>query len=475
MRRNPDSDVRERRIQSILESTQDVVFTLDTRGRHTGVYGSWVARSGQTLENYLGKTAREILGPEAAAVHEAALARALKGEFVVYDWSVTVQGRTSHYQTSLSPIRTESGEIEGVVGIGRDITELIETQEELRKRERELLASAEYLRTILDTTIDGFWVVDLDKRISEANMAYCRMSGYTREELTRLRINDIDATEDPIETAERIERILRTGAERFETKHRRKDGSLFDVEISAARYDDPSGARFVCFCRDITERKRNQEELRRQLEDKILLLRETHHRIKNSFLSAESLLGLQASKAANPEAMDMLKGAQARIAAMRVLYQRILEADQYRRVSLRPYLESLGRSILSAYSTEPAISLEFDLEDLEADSEVAFPLGAMAAEILTNSFKHAFPAGNPGRIRMLLHRGPGGRGILRLEDDGRGISGDVRIDESKSFGLSLLRMMSEQIRGSFRIESAPGRGTSCEIEFPIPASLTLRL
>lgn len=142
MRRNPDSEVRERRIQSILESTQDVVFTLDTRGRHTGVYGSWVARSGQTPENYLGKTAREILGPEAAAVHEAALARALKGEFVVYDWSVTVQGRTSHYQTSLSPIRTESGEIEGVVGIGRDITELFETQEELRKRERELLASA---------------------------------------------------------------------------------------------------------------------------------------------------------------------------------------------------------------------------------------------------------------------------------------------------------------------------------------------
>lgn len=466
MHRESDPENREWRFRSIMDSMQDIVFTLDTQGRHTGVYGPWVARMGLTADHFLGKTSREILGPEAAAVHEEAVSRARNGEFVVYEWTVPADGRTLRYQTSLSPIRNAAGMVEGVVGIGRDITERYEALMELRRREEELRASSEYLRAILDTTIDGFWVVDSDRRITEANRAYCRMSGYTREELQDLRINDIDSIEDPAETAARMERIFRTGSDIFETRHRRKDGSLFDVEVAVSRYDDASGTRMVCFCRDITERKRSQEVLRRQLEDKTLLLRETHHRIKNSFLAAESLLGLQASKAANPEAMDMLKGAQARIAAMRVLYQKILEANQYRRVSLWPYLESLGRSILSAYSTEPAISMEFDLEDLEADSAVAFPLGSMAAEILTNSFKHAFPPGTPGRIRMLLRRGPGGRGILRLEDDGRGIPENLRIREAKSFGLALLRMMSEQIGGSFRIESKPGRGTSCVIEFP---------
>ncbi len=466
MHRESDPDNRERRFQSIMDSMQDIVFSLDARGRHTGVYGSWVARMGLTPEHFLGRTSREILGPEAAQVHEEATARALTGDFVVYDWSVPAGGRTLHYQTSLSPIRNEAGEVEGIVGIGRDLTERYETMEALRSREEELRASSDYLRTVLDTTADGFWVVDPDRRITEANRAYCRMSGYTREELQDLRINDLDTVEDPSETAARMERILRTGADLFETRHRRKDGSVFDVEISASRYDDPAGTRMVCFCRDITERKRNQEELRRQLEDKILLLRETHHRIKNSFLAAESLLGLQVSRTTNPEAVEMLKGAQARIAALRVLYQRILEANQYRRVSLRPYMENLGTSIRSAYAAGTAVSLEFDLEDLEADSDVAFPLGSMTAEILTNSFKHAFPPGSPGRIRVSLRRAPGGRGILRLADDGRGIPGDLQVGEAKSFGLALLRMMSEQIGGSFRVESAPGRGTVCEIEFP---------
>ena len=468
MHRESDPEKREWRFRSIMDSMQDIVFTLDTEGRHTGVYGPWVARMGFSPEHFLGRTTREILGPEAAAVHGEATSRALAGEFVVYEWSVSAEGRTIRYQTSLSPIRNTAGRIEGIVGIGRDITERYEALMELRHREEDLRASSDYLRAILDTTIDGFWVVDPDRRITEANQAYCRMSGYSREELKDLRINDIDAAEDPRETAAHMKRILRTGSDLFETQHRRKDGSIFDVEVAVSRYDDPSGTRMVCFCRDITERKRAQEELRRQLEDKALLLRETHHRIKNSFLAAESLLGLQASKAASPEAMDMLKGAQARIAAMRVLYQKILEADQYRRVSLRPYIESLGRSILSAYAAGPMISLEFDVDDIEADSAVAFPLGSMTAEILTNSLKHAFLPDTPGRILVSLLLGSEGRGLLRIQDDGVGMPDSRIVDTSGSFGLALLRMMSEQIGGSFRIEPAPGRGTACEIEFPIP-------
>ena len=124
----------------------------------------------------------------------------------------------------------------------------------LRERER-------YLRAILQTTVDGFWVVDHDRKITEVNDAYCRMSGYTRNELLKLSIIDLDAGEDPVETGLRIQRVTKNGSEIFETRHRKKDGSVFDVEVSTT-YLNVNGGKFVCFCRDIGERNQAEEALR---------------------------------------------------------------------------------------------------------------------------------------------------------------------------------------------------------------------
>jgi PAS domain S-box-containing protein len=130
----------------------------------------------------------------------------------------------------------------------------VRAEETLRERER-------YLSTILETTQDGFWVLDPEGRIIEVNQAYCRMSGYTQDELLRMHIRDLNAAETPDETAERIKRVIRNGSELFETRHRRKDGSVFDVEVSTTWMDTGTG-RFVSFFRDITERKRAEEQLR---------------------------------------------------------------------------------------------------------------------------------------------------------------------------------------------------------------------
>ncbi|MFH0998014.1 MAG: PAS domain S-box protein [Pseudomonadota bacterium] len=130
----------------------------------------------------------------------------------------------------------------------------VRAEETLRERER-------YLSAILETTQDGFWVLDPEGRIIEVNQAYCRMSGYTQNELLHMHIRDLNAAETPDETVERIKRVIRNGSELFETRHRRKDGSVFDVEVSAMWMETGTG-RFVCFFRDITERKRAEEQLR---------------------------------------------------------------------------------------------------------------------------------------------------------------------------------------------------------------------
>jgi len=131
-----------------------------------------------------------------------------------------------------------------------------------KQNEDELIRQRQYLEAVLRTSADGFWVVGADGRLIEANDAYSRMTGYTRDELMSMTIGDIDADERPAETHDRIERISRGSKEVFETRHRRKDGSVFDVELSASILPD-SGGHMVCFCRDVTERKRVEHEMHR--------------------------------------------------------------------------------------------------------------------------------------------------------------------------------------------------------------------
>lgn len=142
-----------------------------------------------------------------------------------------------------------AGRLELMV-IVSDVSKRIQAEEKLREREN-------YLNTILQTAVDGFWVLDGQGKLIEVNEAYCRMSGYQRRELMGLGIADLDAEETPEITSDRIKRIIARGSELFETRHRRKDGSVWDVEVSVS-WLDMEGGRFICFCRDLSERRKSE-------------------------------------------------------------------------------------------------------------------------------------------------------------------------------------------------------------------------
>jgi PAS domain S-box-containing protein len=123
-----------------------------------------------------------------------------------------------------------------------------------KRSEAVLRAREERHGAILKTAMDGFWLLDTQGRLLQVNDAYCRMSGYSEPELLSMGILDLDAAESPDETKAHIQKILDLGEDRFETKHRRKDGSVFDVEISVQCRSDEGGYQVV-FVRDITESK----------------------------------------------------------------------------------------------------------------------------------------------------------------------------------------------------------------------------
>ncbi len=124
--------------------------------------------------------------------------------------------------------------------------------------------------TLISTTSDGYWRYDRQGQLLEVNDAYCQMSGYSRDELLHMHIADIETIETPEEVLRYIQRVADTGFDRFETRHRKKSGDIFDVEISASHF--PASGQFLLFARDITRRKRAEEEVRelnRELERRV--------------------------------------------------------------------------------------------------------------------------------------------------------------------------------------------------------------
>ena len=175
----------------------------------------------------------------------------------------------AHLQRFISVPVFEGTQVRMIVGVGNAAKDYDEHNVETvklfsydlyrivqRKRaETQLKNSEERHRQIIQTSMDGFWVADTGGRILEVNDAYCQLSGYTREELLNMRIADVEAKEAPEETAQHIREIMTNGHASFETRHRRKDGQLLDIEVSTVHRPDTEDGHLFVFLHDITERK----------------------------------------------------------------------------------------------------------------------------------------------------------------------------------------------------------------------------
>ena len=157
------------------------------------------------------------------------------------------------------------GVITGIILWNRTLRRLVAIRtEDLAKEKKTLQLSEEHHRTILQTAMDGFWRVDLQGRLLEVNKAYCRMSGYSEQELLTMSISDLEVNETVEDTAAHIQKIMESGEARFESRQRRKDGLVFDAEISV-QYRP--GGQMVAFLRDITERKHVENSILQAKQD----------------------------------------------------------------------------------------------------------------------------------------------------------------------------------------------------------------
>lgn len=262
-RREAEAALRdsEERFRTVVSSMNDVVFTLDLQHRCSGLFGRWPEGFDLKREDAIGRTPIEILGAKVGGIHEESIARALRGEQVVYEWWAASALGKSYFQSSLSPIRNQIGEITGLVGVGRDITERKHAEESLRESE-------ERYRDLVENAQDIIYTHDLKGNYTSVNKAVEQITGYTQEEALKLNFVQSVAPEYLDTVRQMIAAKLGSqGKTVYDLEIIAKDGTRVTVEVNTRlvlQDDVPIGVTGIA--RDVTARKRAEGALRESQE-----------------------------------------------------------------------------------------------------------------------------------------------------------------------------------------------------------------
>ncbi len=364
------------------------------------------------------------------------------------------------------PIFDERGEVAMVVEHLRDITEQIRVEEALRESEGRM-------RRILESTDDGYY--EWNVRTGEIFLSdrYYTLNGYEPNELpptfeewlNQVHPDDRDGALNMV-----LEHVQgRSESYYAEYRMRTKQGGwiwISDRGRVMERDGEGNPVRFAGAHLDITRRREAEERLKESLLEKEVLLRETHHRVKNNFQIIMSLLSLQASGLRERSLHAPLEEAKNRIRSMALIHEKLYQSGEMARIDFGSYLRAISCDLRRVYSGEAsAAELSVECQDLFLEIDQAIPCGLIVNELLTNCFKYAFPAGwgNKGLIRVSLAEDGDGMVTLVVSDNGIGIPDTAGIELPATLGLNLVSMLVRQLNGN--IEIGRSGGTTFTVRF----------
>ncbi|GMU94865.1 MULTISPECIES: sensor histidine kinase [Ignavibacterium] len=206
---------------------------------------------------------------------------------------------------------------------------------------------------------------------------------------------------------------------------------------------------------DNTEKNKNEEHL---------LLKEIHHRVKNNLNIIIGLLELQIQNVEDNAVKEMFRQSINRIRSMAIIHEYLYRKDSKSSIDLPVYIESLTDTLISVYADyRRELIINYSMDKVITDFEVAIPVGLIVNELVTNSIKHAFIDRQKGIIDIYLEK-KDKQIILTIKDNGIGIPVNLDIENSKTLGLQLVRLLVDQLSGNYKIFRE--EGTKVQIEIP---------
>jgi PAS domain S-box-containing protein len=339
-----------------------------------------------------------------------------------------------------------------------DMTEIKRAEAVLREREKR------YYLLYEDNPLP-YQSLDEEGRILEVNTAWEQMLGYWRGDVigTDFLSMILEGYRDEIQQC-MAEKAKNEEVLHLEFELTRKDGTSVPVSVYSrfAVDEETKKLRRHCILIDITKRKQVEEDIKNELKVKEFLLKEIHHRVKNNLQAISSILEIQSNMIEDQRANKALRDSQDRILSMSLIHEKLYQMGDLHEIDLGDYISGLVNHLAVSHSvSDDRIKISVSCERIPTNAETALPCGLIVTELVSNSFKHAFPNGRSGHVSVDLKHDEKGHIVILQRDDGIGIPRDFDVKGSASLGLSLVKSYVEHLSGS--IEVLRGKGTGYRI------------
>jgi PAS domain S-box-containing protein len=439
----------ETKFRSLAESVTDIFFAMDKDMKITYWNNASEKISGISAKEAIGKSIYEIFpnvkGNRTEKVYLEVLKTKSPKTFINEFQS---EGKTFSLEISVysSP--------EGLSVFTKDITEQRRVEDAIRESE-------ERYRSLFENMIGGFAFCRMfydegrpfDFKYLQVNKAFEIITGLKNvigKNVTEL-IPNIGETNP--ELFEIYGRVALTGKiESFETYVSALDAWFFVSVYS------PEKEFFIAIFEDISERKIAEKTIRASLKEKEVLLRELYHRTKNNMQVVSSLIGLKSASLKDEHMVSILREMKNRIQTIALVHQKLYQSQNLSRVDLKEYITDLVNLLVSSYASEQdKITFTLDLENINVLIDTAVPCGLVINELISNSFKHAFPGDRTGNIFVKLRKLDEDTIELIISDNGIGIPKGYNLMEKNTLGMQVFyNIVTEQLMGNVKIESNNG-------------------
>lgn len=377
-------------------------------------------------------------------------------------------GQTRWVRDRTSLVRDKDGRPQRHVSVLVDITDRLEAQRQTEERRR-------FLQALFEHAMNPIVIIDDNRRIVEANPAALHYFGYAPEEVIGSQTRLVHLNQSMFETfAQDVNpKVAAEGSWRGEWPLLGRDGRLLHVEmaVSALEQDERGRPRTImAVMHDTTERKLYEEKLRAALEEKEVLLREIHHRVKNNMQIIQSLIWMQSSQLDDTAMRQLFSDIEHRISAMALIHETLYQSGNMAHLDLQHYIERLCLSLTELFEG-PGSLIRWDIRcgALRLDLDKAVSVGLVLNELVTNALKHAFDQ-RGGTVTIKAEQNDDGQTTIIVADDGRGLGGEGVAADTRSLGLFLVNgLVERQLKGQLQINK--GRGARFVISFASGISL----
>jgi PAS domain S-box-containing protein len=451
------------RLAAIVEASNEAIMSMDLDATIVTFNPAAQRLFGYSLPEIRGRSIRTLVPPERLDEFAEQVEKKVRRGESVHGLRTQRQrrdGKLIDVELHVAPLPGPDGKPAGALSITSDIGER--------------LAAERLVRGVLEAAPDAMIVIDESGAIALANTMAVRMFGHAPGALIGACIDRL--VPEPSRSAHAAHRqsyVEHPGArpmgEGRELLGLRSDGSVFPVEISLNSLESGGRTLVVSSVRDITARRAAEQRLQASLQEKELLLKEIHHRVKNNLQVVASMLGLQAQLVTDAHATSMLEACRQRVTSMALVHEKLYGATDLRRMDLRALVRDIATMLIGG---SRGISLQMPAggEPLVVDIETAFPASLIVNELITNAIKHAFVGRSQGTITIDIDRTATGRLRLRVADDGVGGISQETFSGTGSLGSTIVRTLVRQLGGMLAVESGPG-ARLC-ITFPLVRSPT---